>query len=359
MRILFAVLSPLSAELGASQMALNLGNALRALGAEVVVWTPQPVPPEIRWWRRMGWMRERIAAYVREDGDFDVVDVPPVAVSAELAKRTTVIARSVQPDLVYLWTETVHAGSAREESLAVRIAGACFSLYLAVLVIGGWFRAKRILCLGHAELAWMRRWFPWWRRKLLVYMNAIGDGERAELARLRRQRKPQTDQRTRFLWLGRWAAHKGVDLLLEFAVRHLARAPNDRITIAGCGPAAERHIPPSLLTEEKVRVVPAYSRQGLLELLEAHDAGLFTSRAEGWGLTLQEMLEAGMPVYATGVGAVCDLATHFPTLLRKFPPPVVHGNWHASAPSAGIEGDYLERFSWRAIAKEYLRMLDA
>lgn len=38
-----------------------------------------------------------------------------------------------------------------------------------------------------------------------------------------------------------------------------------------------------------------------------YDAGLFTSEAEGWGLSLNEMLESDMPVFATEVGGVRDL----------------------------------------------------
>lgn len=352
MRILFAVLSPISVELGASQTALNLSKALGTHGIEAVVWTPHPVPKEIAWWRRMQWMRRRIAEHVQQDGAFDMVDVPPVAVTSLLRRQCTVIARSVQPDLIYLWFETVHAKRVRSTSLAGGIARAVFNFYLGMLVIFGWYRAKHILCLGTAEFNWMKEWFPWWRKKLSVYVNAIGDEERRRLAEIRQHRKPPSGDGVRFLWLGRWAAHKGVDILLEFIRRNIDAHAADSVTIAGCGAEAASHIAPELLKEGRVRIVPSYDRGRLLDLLRTHDAGLFTSRAEGWGLTLQEMLESGMPVYATEAGAVHDLRGEFPSLIRQFPPlsPPGTATFGGSAPRDA----YFERFSWTTIAARYL-----
>src|SRR5262245_10104328 len=188
-------------------MALNLAEALRAQGAQVVLWTPLPLPPGIPWWKRMQWMRRRIAEYVQQEGPFDFVDVPPVAVSAALARRCMVVVRSVQPELLYLWTEAAHAGAVGRVRFTHRVAGALLALYHALLVVGGWQRATCILCLGSGEFQWMRRWFPWWRKKLRVYVNAINDDERAQLLRIRGQRRPPSGEGTRFLWLGRWAAH--------------------------------------------------------------------------------------------------------------------------------------------------------
>lgn len=355
MRILFAVLSPISADLGAAQMALNLSHALSAMGIEVVVWTPHPVPPEIPWWRRIAWVRGKIAEYARQDGRFDMVDVPPVAVTRSLARQCAVIARGVQPDLLYLWTEVRYAGRVRPLSLAVWIASAMTSIYLAALVLAGWSRARHILCLGSLDYEWMTRWFPWWRGKLVMYFNAVGDKERKALAEVRRNRVPPSVPETRFLWLGRWAAHKGPDLLLDFLKQWLERHPDDRATIAGCGPEVEKHLPLSLLRDGKIHLVPAYERRDLPKLLADHNAGLFTSRVEGWGLALQEMLESGMPVYATKAGAVADLRAEFPDLVREFPPGF--GERIAILNPSPVSQEYLARFSWTAIAAGYLEKI--
>jgi len=351
-RILFAVLSPISAELGAAQVALNLARALRAMGIEAVIWTPYPIPPEVLWWRRMTWVRRKIAEYVRRDGKFDVVDVPPVAVTRLLARQCTVVARSVQPDLHYLWTEVRYARRVHPLSLGVWIASAMFNAYLAALVLAGWFRARYILCLGSLDYDWMTRWFPWWRRKLALYFNAVGDEERDALAKVRRNRIPSSRPGTRFVWLGRWAAHKGRDLLIKFMKQRLEQCPQDRVTIAGCGTEVEKHLPPFLLQCGKIHIVPAYERRDLPKLLAEHDVGLFTSYVEGWGLTLQEMLESGMPVYATNAGAVADLRAEFPELVREFPPGI--GEKIEIPNSSLVSTAYLKRFSWSVIAAGYL-----
>jgi glycosyltransferase involved in cell wall biosynthesis len=355
MRILFVVLSPITAELGAAQMALNLSSALRAIGAEVVVWTPHPIPSEVRWWRRMAWIRRRAAEYAREDGRFDFVDIPPVAGTRMLAQQCAVVTRSVQPDLQYLWTEIRYAGRVRSISFAVWIASAMTNAYLAALVIAGWFRARHIMCLGTQDFEWMMRWFPWWRGKMSMYVNAISEEERKTLDVIRRNRKKPSGAGTRFLWLGRWATHKGNDLLLDFLRSQLTVRPSDTFTIAGCGPEAQLQTPAEILNTGRVRFVPSYNRKELVDLLETHDVGLFTSRIEGWGLTLQEMLESGMPVYATSAGAVRDLQHFFRGLLRSFPPSMAA--CEATSKGDMSESSYFERFSWGAIAARYIETI--
>lgn len=351
MRILFAVLSPISAELGAAQMALNLAAGLRALGHEVVVWSPQPVPAGVRWWRHAAWVRRRIADYVREDGGFDLVDAPPVAISRTLAKQCATMARSVQPDLQYLWVEALHGGRVERRGVAMGLVTALYNTYIAALVVAGWASAQRILCLGGLEFAWMRRWFPWWRGKTGMYVNAIGEEERAGLARIRSRRSAPRGPGLRWLWLGRWVAHKGADVCAECVRARLQAAPDDTITIAGCGPGVDQRLPVEFVSSGRIRVIPAYGRSELPALLAECDVGLFTSRTEGWGLTLHEMLESGMPVYATMAGAVHDLKGDFPRQLRmlsSLPP----GEGAPFVPDAPGEG-YFTKFCWSAISKAY------
>lgn len=352
MRILFAVLSPISAELGAAQMALNLAEGLRALGHEVVVWTPQPVPAGVRWWRHTAWLRRRIAEYVREDGRFDLVDAPPVAISRALARQCVTVARSVQPDLQYLWVEALHGRRVEGRGLFMGLVTALYNAYVAALVLAGWGRARGILCLGGLEYAWMRRWFPWWLGKTGMYVNALGDPERAGLAKIRSRRGVPPGPGLRWLWMGRWVAHKGADVCADFLRERLRQAPSDTVTIAGCGPGIDQRLPVEFVRSGRIRVIPAYGRSDLAALLAGSDVGLFTSRAEGWGLTLQEMLESGLPVYATMAGAVHDLKGEFPRQLRAFSRVLPAGD-EACAPDAPGEAYFL-RFGWPAIAKAYL-----
>jgi glycosyltransferase involved in cell wall biosynthesis len=357
MKILVVSHPPLVAELGASQVALHLAAGLCALGHDARAWSPSPLPPDTRWWNL--WVRQRriMERYAAEHGPFDVIDTPAISASARLARCGRLVVRSVQPELLYL----LHGVRADLRHRAVpsprSLAHAALAVPQAAAIVAGWRRAAAILCLGSRELAWMRRRFPAWTAKTGSYVNAPPPDEREGLAQVRRQRHAaHKDLRTgvRFLWIGRWAAHKGTKRLLRFLARRLAACPADTVTVAGCGPAAEREIPAEWLRAGRVRLLPSFPRAGLPDLLAVHDAGLFTSSVEGWGLTLNEMLESGLPVYATGAGAVDDLRPYFPSSLRPFPPP--ERLEPAPLEDLGANG-YFERFDWGAIARDYARQV--
>jgi glycosyltransferase involved in cell wall biosynthesis len=224
-----------------------------------------------------------------------------------------------------------------------------YTLFRLYLILQGWRRAHYILCLGTLELNWMKRWFPWWRRKLTLYMNAASKADQDAFARIRNERKLTTSEGRRFLWMGRWASHKGTGVLLDFIKEWLIHRPQDSFTIAGCGNEAEKDCPANLLRTGQIRIVPSFDRQQLYSLLAEHEAGLFTSKIEGWGLVLNEMLESGIEVFATAAGATLDLQQFFRTL-KPFPPPLdlVIEN---ERPQVGIE--YYDKFSWPQIAQHY------
>jgi hypothetical protein len=74
-------------------------------------------------------------------------------------------------------------------------------------------------------------------------------------------------------------------------------------------------------------------------------------------MTLNEMLESGMPVYATEAGGVEDLRPFFPRSLQPFPPPP-SPEPEAFEPAATSSEDlaasgYYERFGWSEIARRY------
>lgn len=353
MRILLVSHPALTAELGAAQIALRLAEGLRALGHEAAAWSPEPLPPDTRWWNL--WVRQRraIERHAREHGPFDLIDTPAISATSGLARSGPLLVRGLQPELDYLLCDV--RGDLRHRLLPSprSLAHALLALPRAGAIVAGWRRARAILCLGSHDLARMRRRFPGWTGKLGVYVCAPSDEERATLTEVRRRRTaPAQGAGVRFLWIGRWAAHKGTRRLLRFLRRRLAAAPADRFTIAGCGPAAEREIPVDWMRQGGVRLVPSFARAELPELLATHDAGLFTSSVEGWGLSLSEMLESGLPVYATEAGAVDDLRPFFPFSLRPFPPP------DRIEPTAleDLEANgYYERFHWDRIAREYER----
>jgi glycosyltransferase involved in cell wall biosynthesis len=354
MRALLVSHPALTAELGASQVALNLAAALRQRGHDAIAWSPEPLPADTRWWNLS--LRQRRAAerFAREAGPFDLIDTPAIAASRDLAANGPLVVRSVQPELRYLWHELrADLVSSRSPRAAVHAA---LGLPRARAIVAGWRRARAILCLGSDELAWMRRRFPRWAAKTGMYVCALGAAEQEALAAVRSGRRtaPPAEAGSapvhRYLWVGRWAAHKGTARLEQFLAARLAAVPDEHFTLAGCGTAPRHVLPAAWLESGRVRLVPSFTRTELPALLAGHDAGLFTSSLEGWGLSLNEMLEAGVTVFATAAGAVADLRPFFPDSLRPFPPPA---SWSARPLEDLDATGYRRRFSWPEIARSY------
>lgn len=346
MRLLLVSHPPLIPELGVPQVVLSLAHALRERGHDTLAWSPEPLPPGTRWWDRWRAQRSALERFVREAGPFDAIDAPAISLGPHLGRAARLVARSFQPEMLYMkadlraqllrptWRTPFHAAH---------------GVVVSAAVIRGWKRAALIVCQGTLERDWMLRRFPRWAPRLRVWVVAPPAAERAALATVRRERVQRPGRGTRFLWIGRWTAHKGTARLVRFLRERAASHPDDSFTVAGCGPAAERDLPPGLLRDGRLRIVPSFPRADLPALLTAHDAGLFTSSVEGWGLCLNEMLEAGLPVYATRAGGVADLAPYWADRLRAFPPP-------ARLEPPGPEPDlapYFERFSWPETARLY------
>jgi glycosyltransferase involved in cell wall biosynthesis len=356
MKILVVSHPPLLAELGAAQVARELASSLSALGHDARAWSPSPLPAGARWWNVSLLQRRAMERYAAAHGPFDVIDTPAVTASPRLARCGRLVVRSVQPELLYLGLGVRDDLRRRLLPSPRALAHAAIAAPLAGAILAGWRHAAAILCLGSRELAWMHRHFPAWAAKTGSYVNAPPAAEQESFARVRRQRQTVSGPPAgaRFLWIGRWTPHKGTRRLLDFVAERLAACPADSVTVAGCGPAAEREIPAEWLRQARVRLVPSFSRSELPDLLATHDAGLFTSTVEGWGLTLNEMLESGLPVYATAAGAVDDLRPYFPHALRPFPPPE---HVAPAAPEDLEANGYLRRFNWLEIARDYERQV--
>jgi glycosyltransferase involved in cell wall biosynthesis len=356
-RILIVCLAPLEMEFGASQMAMNLSAALRDEGLSVSLWSPYPLPLGLRWFRVVPYMRRALDSFIAGHGPFDVIDAPAVVITRGVARAGTSIARSIQPEIHYQF-----AGWRRPRALTPRevsrlAAHDAYAVYVTACVLLGWARVDRILCLGSIEYEWMSRWCPWWRHKLGWYVNALRAEDQTALAAIRGGRAERAEPGRRFLWVGRTAGHKGFDRLVSYITSHVKARPMDTFTIAGCGHGAAALLPGELIAAGHVRVIPAYERRALPGLLRDHDVGLFTSGVEGWGLSLNEMLESGMPVYATPVGGVPDLQPYFRGMLRRFPPGP--GERFAIGRASAELREYYETFSWSAIARRYVGLLRA
>ncbi|HSK77240.1 MAG TPA: glycosyltransferase family 4 protein, partial [Thermoanaerobaculia bacterium] len=266
------------------------------------------------------------------------------------ARHAPLVARSVQPDLLSFRADARAALRRAASAPLTTAAHLAHGARLNAAVVRGWRRASLILCLGTAEREWMGRRLPWTRPRLAGYFNALGPQEQEELSRLRRERPAPPGPGLRFLWIGRWAPHKGTSRLVRFLAERTAARPEDSFTLAGCGPGARESLPAGLLAGGRVRIVPSFPRSELSALLRGHDAGLFTSSVEGWGLSLNEMLESGLPVFATEAGGVRDLRPFFPRTLLPFPPPLDPDL--SACREADLDG-YYRCFTWEQIAARY------
>lgn len=341
---------PLRGELGAGQTALALAESLRGLGHDAIAWS---AADEIGPARGAALHAARATALERVAqrlGPFDVIDAP-AADLVELAPVPSIrVARSVQPVLEYL--EIENRAALRDRPFRPSTWWSLVDSRAARRrTIRGLRVADRVLALGSLERAMLLRRFPELAAKLSIYFAAPPAADREELrgVRARRGAGRAAESPRKFLWIGRWTAHKGIGRLLDWIEGGRLEGTGSVVTIAGCGDAHDRRLH-ELVRRGVVELVPKFERAELPELLARHDAGLFTSLVEGWGLGLQEMLESGLPVHVVEAGAVPDLRPWLASLLLPFPPSDP-GRGEAQA----IDWEaYEARFSWSRIASDYL-----
>lgn len=123
---------------------------------------------------------------------------------------------------------------------------------------------------------------------------------------------PRTLPPYTLLFLGRWHANKGVDLLLE-ALLSLPDRSWQRIasvTIAGGGPLEEEvnlAVARLIAAGRPVRQLGFLSRVEAAREMSAADWVLIPSRIESIPVVLSDALKAGRPVVATAVGDMADI----------------------------------------------------
>ncbi len=355
LRILIVTHAPLLPEHGAAQVAINLGQAFEDLGHEVTLWSPQPVPSEIKQWNQSRYMRKKLQSYLETQDTFNVIDCPPIFITKSFEKKSIVVSRHVQPDLLYILSTLKIDRDASWKNFLSFPVRLLISISDAISIVFGWYIADYIFCLGTHELEWMTKWFPALRGKLSAYYNAISENEQGSLKKIRADRSLEQLPHIRFLWIGRWVRHKGIRELESFISSWLLNSPQDSFTIAGCGNCETSKSLLRLKKIEQVSIVPSFDRTTLLELLNSHNIGLFCSQVEGWGLCLNEMLESGMPVFATNTGGVSDLKRSLNERIFAFPPNAQSINEVTS--QSTFDDTYYNYFSWDSIAKSYLEKI--
>lgn len=112
-------------------------------------------------------------------------------------------------------------------------------------------------------------------------------------------------ERPLILSIGRLAEQKDFDTLVAAAGRWTKLDPAPVVAIAGDGPERDRL--QSLINATGADVRLLGYRSDVSDLLAAADLVANTSRWEGYPLSLQEAMQAGLPLVATRTGGVPDL----------------------------------------------------
>jgi glycosyltransferase involved in cell wall biosynthesis len=113
-----------------------------------------------------------------------------------------------------------------------------------------------------------------------------------------------------FLTVARFSEQKDHATLLEAFARGPARNPAARLLLAGAGElqaSIEARLRELAL---ETRVLLIGQRRDVADVAAASDAFVLTSRWEGNPLAVMEAMAAGLPVVATGVGAIPELIRH-------------------------------------------------
>lgn len=107
--------------------------------------------------------------------------------------------------------------------------------------------------------------------------------------------------RNRFLYVGRFASEKNIELLLQV----FKNLPHYQLTLVGDGPLREKI---SQAKTDNIRVLGHVHYQALAEIYRQHDIFILPSLKEPWGLVVEEALFYGLPVIASHrVGASIDM----------------------------------------------------
>ena len=252
-------------------------------------------------------------AFLRSAGSVDVVDCPPfLAAGRGTLPGRAWLCRSTQPDVLYT-LDTLRDGRWGSFADARRyLAFAGMAGVIAGTIYRGWLSADIVMCHTSSECRRIARWSPWLRAKLTNFDGALSDEDQTALDHVRKARRQRPeDAPIRYVWIGRWIGHKGPDRLLSLVKERLASS-RDEFTVLGCGrgrarcpgDAGRRPAPAGDPPRSRAQTSPRSS--------PSRTQACSRVARRGWGLALNEMLEAGLPVYATEAGGVEDLRSVLP-----------------------------------------------
>jgi glycosyltransferase involved in cell wall biosynthesis len=109
------------------------------------------------------------------------------------------------------------------------------------------------------------------------------------------------------LTVGRIVPEKDHDTLLAAAERWRGLHPRPEVLLVGVGPAPVVARLRRQIAEQELPVRLLGARDDIGDLMHASDVFVLTSRWEAPALSVQESMQAGLPVVATAVGGVPDV----------------------------------------------------
>jgi len=163
-------------------------------------------------------------------------------------------------------------------------------------------------------------WTPTnWGRGLLVNngldadkVNIVPEGVDVEMFRPGGG-EHEEERPFRFLFVGKWEARKGVELLIDAFCEEFGREEPVELVLHGWNP----YLPHFNLDERVRRAVGGrraapvtashpLTENALVRLYNSCDAFVLPTRAEGWGLPITEAMACGLPVIVTNYSAPAE-----------------------------------------------------
>ena len=295
--------------LGSSKVYYKLRDGFRALGHQCDLMLraeigERPRAPKMRW-AVAPWIAARSVGRVARN--YDVIDVAS-AEGAGLAVR-----RALTPRARYALVSRSHGLEQRnyERMLADATAGLAGKPWYRRV----WYPAARLsqvalaarLCdrllvlnAREADYAIARGWKPRDRVDVVAHGVSAGFLESAPA--------PDAPRGEGLLFCGTWDDVKGVSYLAAaFAQLHATR-PDARLTVLGPGRPADAVLASfPAAARGRVRVVGRLDERDVMAAYRVHDALVFPSTYEGFGMVVVEAMSQRLPVIATPVGCVPDL----------------------------------------------------
>lgn len=312
MKVLFAVHHPLDERLGAPGVSLAVGGALVRLGHEVAYHAyDQAFPSSTRFTSRhqvaYAW---KLASFLRRNaGRFDVLDVTTGdawvwdAVGRPGGGTPALVTRSNG-------LEQLASRAVTDEARAGRLELS----WKYPLYNGGWrLREVRrslrcadgVLLLTEAEREYATAVLgvdPAAIRVVPHGLRAVFVEHEPEL------QESRPDEPLRLCFIGNWYSGKGISTVIDAAEGLVRDGTPFELLVAGSG-APEHEVLRSFSAEcaALVTVVPRYTSDELVALLEGRELLLFPSRFEGFGIAALEAMACGVAPIATPVGLVSSL----------------------------------------------------